>query len=97
MVEVVTSPLPAPLDALDEHTLSCSDGRPLPDGDFRRGILACSVGALREHFRDRDDVYVSGDTFVYSPGVDPDGEVVPRSVAPDVFVVVGAVKRMRNS
>ena len=97
MVEVVTSPLPAPLDALDEHTLPCSDGRPLPDGDFRRGILACSVGALREHFRDRDDVYVSGDTFVYSPGVDPDGEVVPRSVAPDVFVVVGAVKRMRNS
>ena len=52
---------------------------------------------MREHFRDRDDVYVSGDTFVYSPGVDPDGEVVPRSVAPDVFVVVGAVKRMRNS
>ena len=34
---------------------------------------------------------------MYSPGVDPDGEVVPRSVAPDVFVVVGAVKRMRNS
>ena len=46
---------------------------------------------MRRHFRDRADVYVGGDMFVYYEEGNP-GAVV----APDVFVVMGAAKRAED-
>jgi Uma2 family endonuclease len=48
------------------------------------------IGALSRHFRDRRDVYVSGDLLIYYE------EGNPRvSIAPDVFVVFGVEDRER--
>jgi Uma2 family endonuclease len=46
---------------------------------------------LEWHFRQRDDVYVSGNLFVYYEEGNP-----KKCVAPDVFVVFGVPKRERR-
>jgi Uma2 family endonuclease len=46
---------------------------------------------LEWHFRQRDDVYVSGNLFVYYEEGNP-----KKCVAPDVFVVFGVTKRERR-
>ena len=69
-----------------------SDGRPMAESDHQRTPLTYAVDRLRHHFRDRDDVYVSGNLLIYYE----EGNVGAR-VAPDVFVVVGAPNRDRSS
>ena len=69
-----------------------SDGRPVAESDHQRTPLTCAVDRLRHHFRDRDDVYVSGNLLIYYE----EGNVGAR-VAPDVFVVVGTPNRDRSS
>ena len=67
-----------------------SDGRPMAENDAQRSAIMYGIGALARHFRDRPDVYVSGDLLIYYE------EGNPRvSIAPDVFVVFGAEKRQR--
>jgi Uma2 family endonuclease len=53
--------------------------------------MAALIEALKEHFRDRDDVYVSGNNFIYYVEGDP-----KRVFSPDVYVVVGVPKRQRR-
>ena len=66
------------------------DGKPLAENDAQLTAILYGVGALRVHYRERADVYVSGDLLVYYE------EGNPRvSVAPDVFVVFGVEDRMR--
>ncbi len=62
-----------------------SDGQPMAETDHQRTPLTYAVEALRHHFRDRADVYVSGNLFIYYREGDPQAVV-----APDVFVVLGA-------
>ena len=62
-----------------------SDGQPVAETDHQRTPLTYAVEALRHHFRDRTDVYVSGNLFIYYREGDPQAVV-----APDVFVVLGA-------
>ena len=62
-----------------------SDGQPMAETDHQRTPLTYAVEALRYHFRDRPDVYVSGNLFIYYREGDPQAVV-----APDVFVVLGA-------
>jgi hypothetical protein len=69
-----------------------SDGRPMAESDYQRTPLTYAVDRLRHHFRNRDDVYVSGNLLIYYE----EGNVGAR-VAPDVFVVVGAPNRDRSS
>lgn len=69
-----------------------SDGRPMAESDFQRTPLIYAVERLRQHFRDRDDVYVSGNLLLYYERGNPRA-----AVAPDVFVVVGAERRDRPS
>ena len=69
-----------------------SDGRPMAESDHQRTPLTYAVDRLRHHFRDREDVYVSGNLLIYYE----EGNVGAR-VAPDVFVVVGAPNRDRSS
>ncbi len=78
------APSPEAPDALcDEYP--CSDGEPMAENDFQYIAITDTVASLRQMYKGRDDVYVSGDMFVYyregSPG---------SRVAPDVFAVFGA-------
>ena len=67
-----------------------SDGKPMAENDAQRNAIMYGIGALARHFRDRRDVYVSGDLLIYYE------EGNPRvSIAPDVFVVFGVQKRER--
>ena len=67
-----------------------SDGKPMAENDAQRSAIMYGIGALMRHFRERRDVYVSGDLLLYYE------EGNPRvSIAPDVFVVFGVEKRER--
>lgn len=80
---------PAPAAAVPIEYPS-SDGKPMAENDAQRGAIMYGIGALARHFRDRRDVYVSGDLLIYYE------EGNPRvSIAPDVFVVFGVEKRQR--
>ena len=69
-----------------------SNGLPLAETRFQYDSLTYAAGALDIHFRDRPDVSVEGNRLLYYV----EGE--PRfSVAPDVFVVIGAPKRRRRT
>jgi len=60
--------------------------------DFQREPLTYAVEALGAYFQRRDDVYVSGNLFIYYEEGNPEAVV-----APDVFVVFGAPKHRRSS
>ena len=69
-----------------------SDGQPVAETDFQRIPLWYANDVLARHFRDRNDVYVSANMFVYFE------EGNPKAVgAPDVFVVLGAPDHRRRS
>lgn len=69
-----------------------SDGLPMAESDFQRKSLTYAVEALSIHFQARQDVYVSGNLFIYYEEGNPKAVV-----APDVFVVIGADRRDRSS
>ena len=66
------------------------DGEPLAENDWQLRAILGSFASLDLHFRDRPDVYVSGDLFIYYEEGNPRARV-----APDVFVVFGVPKRNR--
>ncbi len=68
-----------------------SDGKPMAETDTHRNLLMDCIQTLQHHFRDANDVYVSGNLLVYYK----DGEKI-RSVAPDVFVVPGVANKKRR-
>ena len=69
-----------------------SDGKPMTESEAQFLPLTYAALALRAHFEKRGDVYVGANMFLYFE------ENNPRAVvAPDVFVVVGAPKRVRDS
>ena len=67
------------------------DGEPMAEGDVQRDYLIYAVESLREHFREREDVYVSGNLFIYYEEGDPKAVA-----APDCFVVFGVPNRNRR-
>ena len=69
-----------------------SDGQPVAETDFQRIPLWYANDVLARHFRDRNDVYVSANMFVYFEEGNPKAVV-----APDVFVVLGARDQRRRS
>ena len=42
-----------------------SDGLPMAEDDVQRKPMTYAIDALDAHFRDRPDVYVSGNLFLY--------------------------------
>jgi len=81
------SRLVRPPAAIDYPT---SDGKPLAENGAQLHAILYAVGALRLHYAERPDVYVSGDLLIYYE------EGNPRvSVAPDTFVVFGVEDRVR--
>ena len=68
-----------------------SDGAPLAESYFQLIPLVYAFDALRRHYAHRDDVFVVADMLIYY------NEGTMDSVAPDVFVVLGAENRPRHS
>ena len=61
-----------------------TDGMPLPDGEYQLRHFMDLIAILKHFFRDRLDVWASGNTFMYYE------EGNPRvSVSPDCYVVFG--------
>ena len=69
-----------------------SDGQPMAETDHQRTPLTYAVDRLRHHFRDRPDVYVTGNLFIYYQKGNPRAVV-----APDVFVVLGVDNADRST
>ena len=42
-----------------------SDGKPTAENDAQRNAIMYGISALTLHFKDRRDVYVSGDLLIY--------------------------------
>ena len=85
----MTTKLPADAHALrrrfpDDIHYPDSDDEPLPDGRYQEPYFTEIVGTVREHFRDRPDVEVSGNTFIYYEEGNP-----RRFISPDLHVTLG--------
>lgn len=63
---------------------------PMPEHDGMRRQWIATESALRYHFRERPDVYVTSNLFLYFVEGDP-----KKRVAPDVFVALGVPDRDR--
>ena len=66
------------------------DGQPMAENDWQLMAIINSVSALQYHYRDRPDVYVSGDLLIYYEEGNPRARV-----APDVFVSFGVPNHKR--
>jgi Uma2 family endonuclease len=69
-----------------------ADGAPMAESDPARDYLIYGVEALSLYFQERNDVYVSGNLFIYYKKGVPDAVI-----SPDVFVVFGVEKKKRRS
>ena len=80
-----------PFAPAEDPLYPSSDGLPLAENEWQLRAIHDAFGVLDVRYRDRPDVYVVGDLLIYYEEGNP-----RRSVAPDVFVVFGAVKHRRN-
>jgi len=69
-----------------------SDGEPMAETDMHRKLMTNIIEMLENHFRSRPDAYVSGNLLLYYEEDNP-----KKSVAPDVFVVMGVEKKGRRT
>lgn len=104
--EPTRSPSPAILELMahDERSLPCTDDMPLPDSDQQGDPVYYTKMALRHHFRQRDDVAISADIFMYylplhgaEPERDGRGRPVYPRLGPDGLVSFGVPRRDRDS
>ncbi len=69
-----------------------SDGKPMAETETHRDLMIDFIQMLKHHFRNDDDVCVSGNMFMYYE----EGNT-RKSVAPDVFVAFGVGKKERRT
>ncbi len=69
-----------------------SDGKPIAETDVHRQAIFDTIVTLSDFFRDRPDVYVTGNLLLYYEAGNP-----AAAVAPDVFVVFGVAKHLRRT
>jgi Uma2 family endonuclease len=69
-----------------------SDGKPMAETDKHRKLMVDFIQMLEHHFREVNNVYVSGNLLIYYEEGNP-----RRSIAPDVFVVFGVGKKPRRT
>lgn len=69
-----------------------SDGEPMAETDVHRDLMTDSIETLKHYYRNENDVYVSGNLFMYYVEGDP-----RKCVSPDVFVVFGVEKKRRRT
>lgn len=81
---------PNPLRVQAPNDYPTGDGKPMAETDVHRDLMLALIETLKWWFRDRPDVYVSGNLLVhYQPGNKR------RHVSPDVFVVHGVGNHTR--
>ncbi len=84
--------IPSPSYLDDNVDYPTGDGRPVGETEIHRDNLLETIWMLQQWYEDRDDVYVSGNMFVY---------YVPGDryccLCPDVFVAHGVPKTVRDS
>ncbi|WP_302884925.1 Uma2 family endonuclease [Kovacikia minuta] len=68
------------------------DGLPMAESDQTREYLVYATKVLAVFFEHRQDVYASGNLFIYYEEGNPEAVV-----APDVFVIYGVENRQRRS
>ncbi len=68
-----------------------SDGKPMAETDTHRKLMMDFILMLEDHF-ENDDVYVSGNLFLYYEEGNP-----KKVISPDVFVVFGVEKKLRRT
>ncbi len=69
-----------------------SDGKPMAETDVHRKLMMDFILMLEDHYKNDDDVYVSGNLLMYYQEGNP-----RKSISPDVFVVFGVEKKLRNT
>lgn len=69
-----------------------SDGKPMAETDRHRRLIIDFILMLEDHFKNTNDVYVSGDLLIYYE----EGNIY-KSVAPGVFVVFGVSNKDRRT
>lgn len=69
-----------------------TDGEPMAESDPARDYLIYGVESLKNYFREREGVYVSGNLYLYY-----EQGVRDAVVSPDVFVIFGVEDRPRIS
>ncbi len=69
-----------------------TDGNPMPDGDYQGDFYRYAVDAVRAHFLQRPEVYVTGNLFIYLEEGNPKNRI-----APDMYVVMNGGHRMRDT
>ena len=75
-------------DAIEYPT---GDGKPMAETAIHRDLMIYAIEALKTHFADRDDIWISGNDFVYFVEGDPN-----RRVSPDAYVVFDVGNEMRD-
>src|SRR5438094_947435 len=69
-----------------------SDGKPMAETDKHRDLGVYAIEALKARYSDRQDVYVSGNNFIYFEEGNPKARV-----SPDCYVMFGVEMRQRDS
>jgi Uma2 family endonuclease len=69
-----------------------ADGEPMAETGFHVIVMMMLIAMLRSHFRDRADIYVNGNMFMYYEEDEPS-----QHVAPDVFVAFNVPQGERRS
>jgi len=77
--------------ARTEIEYPAADGKPMAETDTHRDVMVYLIEALKARFQADPQVYVAGNLFIYYEQGDPHSRV-----APDVFVVFGAPRRLRR-
>src|SRR5439155_21946131 len=82
----------SPTPPLLKNGYPTSDGKPMAETEIHRDLVWALVAILKAFYQAQPRVYVSGNLLIfYVPGNKR------RHVAPDVFVVKGVPKRVRNN
>jgi Uma2 family endonuclease len=69
-----------------------SDGKPMAEDELHRTEMTNSIGSLQVWYRDRNDVRVAGNDFVYWEEGNPKARI-----SPDCYVVFGVEKKVRRN
>ncbi len=76
----------------EENEYPDSDGKPMAETDIHRDLMFDLIERLKARYADRNDVYVTGNLFVYYVENKP-----TFCLAPDCFVAFGVPNRRRRS
>ena len=75
----------------DDDGYLMSDGKPMAETDQHQDAMFYAINTLKYYFRDRDDVYVSGNNFVHFVMGDRN-----KYLSPDCYVVFGVKSKKRR-